>query len=362
MNILYGICGFGSGHVARSSAVLKGLLARGHNVAVFGFMASEEYIISNHPTIPLFPVKVPVLYPSRQTGLDFGRIAAEPDNHYADGIKTNYQAMQDALDYFGGPPDLIISDYEMVAAEFAYATLTPLVSVDQHSKFVGFEFPPRGEYTRLEDYSRLNLFFPHAEARYACTFFEVDYPLNPKFPVTLIPPILRDEVVNLKTNTTSNEVLFYVSPAARLQMTREEMFAIFAQFPHKTFHLFPFDRDSEADNLHFHAFNPKLFLEILARCEAVICTAGHTLLSELTYLQKPVLAIPSDTFDQQTCAHIIAHNDLGFSAEVITPDIVSAFFDNLSTYRQNLQNGQGLFKRWDGVEVLLQKLSEQFGI
>lgn len=362
MNILYGICGFGSGHVARSSAILKAFLARGHTIAVFGFMASEAYIKNNHPDIPLFSVKVPVLYPSRQIGLDFGRIATEPANHYADGIQTNYQAMQDALDFFNGPPDLIISDYEMVAAEFAYATLTPLVSIDQHSKFVGFEFPPLGEYTRLEDYSRLNLFFPHAEARYACTFFEVDYSPNPKFPVTLIPPILRQEVVELETSTVPDEMLFYMSPAARLKMTREDMFAIFAQFPTKTFHLFPFENDYEAANLYYHAFDPELFLEILARCEAVICTAGHTLLSELTYLQKPVLTIPADTFDQQTCAHIIARNDLGLSAEVMTPEILQEFVEKLPIYRRNLLSRRGLVKRWDGVEVLLQNLSEQFGI
>ena len=362
MNILYGICGFGNGHVARSSAVLKALLARGHHLAVFGFDSSEDYILTNHPDIPLFRIKVPVLHPSRQTGLDFGAIAVDSANHYADGISTNYRAMQSALDYFGGTPDLVISDYELVAAEFAYATLTPLVSIDQHSKFAGFNFPPIGEYTRLEDYSRLNLFFPQAAARYACTFFEVGYPPNPQFPVTLIPPILRNEVINLATSTMPNEILFYISSFARIRTPRDEIHAILRQFPEKTFHIFPYETNKTTANLHFHEFSRDLFLEILGRAEAVIATAGHTLLSELAYLQKPALTIPADSFDQQTCAQVIQQNGLGLSTELFTVDTLAKFFANLPAYRENLQNGQGLVQRWDGVAVLLENLEKAFGI
>ena len=361
MNIVYGICGFGQGHVVRSSAVLKALLARGHKLAVLGFNASEHYILNNHPDIPLFRVKVPVLHPSRQTGLDFGAIADEPNNHYADGIQTNYRAMQNVLDYFNGAPDLVISDYEMVAAEFAYATLTPLVSIDQHSKFAGFEFPPLGEFTRLEDYSRLNMFFPQAAARYACTFFEVNYPPNPQFPVTLIPPILRQEVLTLSPSTMPDEILFYISPFARVLPARPEIYAMLAQFPDKTFHIFPRDTYT-ASNLHFHDFDRDLFLEILGRSEAVFCTAGHTLLSELTYLQKPVLTMPIDTFDQRTCAHVIETNGLGMSIEVFSLEALTEFFGNLGIYRQNLAKGQGLVDNWDGVTVLLEHLAEDFGI
>lgn len=362
MNILYGICGFGNGHVARSSAVLKALLARGHNLAVFGFNSSEQYITSNHPDIPLFRVKVPVLHPSRKTGLDFGAIADEPNNHYADGIQTNYRAMQDTLDYFDGAPDLVISDYELVAAEFAYATLAPLVSIDQHSKFVGFEFSKLGEYSRLEDYSRLNLFFPHAEARYACTFFEVNYPPNPKFQVSLVPPILREEVVNLKTTITANEVLMYASPSVPLPTSRTAIYDMMTQFPEKTFHIFPADKEEVRGNLHFHPFSRDLFLEILGRVEAVIATAGHTLLSELAYLQKPVLTIPITTFDQQICAHVIQENGLGMSAEDITLSTFYEFFENIPQYRQNLQDGVGLVKEWDGIAVLIDHMAREFGV
>jgi uncharacterized protein (TIGR00661 family) len=361
MKIVYGISGFGNGHVARSAAIIRALLARGHRLVVFGFNNSERYITQTYPDIPVFRIKVPVLHP-HPNGLDFGKIADDPANHYPDGIQLNYRAMQNALDYFDGPPDVVLSDYELVAAQFAYATLVPLVSIDQHSKFVGFEFPDIGLYSRREDYSRLNLFFPQATARFASTFFKVNYPPNPAFPVTLIPPILREDVMTLADETTPDEVLVYLSPFARIPQPLEEVYRVFERFPHKNFHVFLPEARADFKNIYFHVYNTQDFLEHLARAEAVISTAGHTLLSELVYLKKPMLVAPSGTFDQHTCAQVIATNQLGTSTRQINEALMRGFFQQLAVFRKNLEARRGLMTDYDGIGVLMRYLHDLFGI
>ncbi len=361
MNIVYGISGFGNGHVARSASILKALLARGHRIAVMGFDNSERYITANYPDIPLLRIKVPVLHPS-PTGLDFGKIADDPANRYDDGIALNYRAMQDALDYFNGPPDVVLSDYELVAAQFAYATLRPLISIDQHSKYPGFQFPEVNGYSRLEDYARLNLFFPRADARFAASFFKVDYPPDPKFEVTLIPPILRQEVFDLTPRVDEGEILVYVSPFAQIPQSLDDLYGTFEAFEDYTFHIFlPNQHDNRA-NLQFYLYHLETFLDVMARCQAVISTAGHNLLSELMYLRKPVYVIPSATFDQQMCAQVIEITGLGQREYSLTPATLRRFFDRLPEFRHNLSVNKGIVDNFDGVGVLMNHLSTQFGL
>ena len=361
MNIVYGISGFGNGHVARSASVLKALLARGHRIAVMGFDNSERYITANYPAIPLLRIKVPVLHPS-PTGLDFGKIANDPANLYDDGIAHNYRAMQDALDYFGGPPNVVLSDYELVAAQFAYATLRPLISIDQHSKYPGFQFPNVNGYSRLEDYARLNLFFPYADARFAASFFKVDYPPDPKFKVTLIPPILRQDVLNLSPRVNEGEILVYVSPFARLPQSLDDIYGTFEAFSDYIFHIFLPNRHDNRANLQFYQYQLATFLDVMARCQAVISTAGHNLLSELVYLKKPVYVMPSATFDQQICAQVIDSNGLGQREDSLTPTTLRRFFDRLPEFRHNLHANRGIVDGFDGVGVLMSHLAAQFGL
>lgn len=68
-------------------------------------------------------------------------------------------------DEFLGRPDLVISDYEPVSAQYSYALRIPLVTVDQQSKYLladSREMPTFGDLTPNEEIARLSLFFPKA--------------------------------------------------------------------------------------------------------------------------------------------------------------------------------------------------------
>jgi uncharacterized protein (TIGR00661 family) len=81
------------------------------------------------------------------------------------------------------------------------------------------------------------------------------------------------------------------------------------------------------------------FTADLAIAAGVICTAGHTLLSEAIHLGKPVLTVPLATFDQHLCAQVVGQARIGLGLDDptgISPDHLTEFLSSLDAYRQNM--------------------------
>lgn len=364
MKILYGICGFGNGHSARSGEVLQELLQRGHQVAVFGFLNSQRYCAAHFPQVPVYEVKVPILHVGRW-GIDFLKSAQEPFNILPDAYTSCLLAMHQALEFFGGKPDLVLSDYEWIAGQFAYALDIPLVTIDQQSKFAGFQFPDIGQFSRVEEKARLAMFFPHVEARYACSFFQVTWSTDPTFKAELIPPILRRDILALRQQslpTHEDEVVVYFSPHGELRQPMEEVYRLFQRIRHKRFIVFNRKPQAAMGNIEFRQFDGGAFLQAIAQAESVITTGGHNLLSELVCLQKPVYTLPFDTFDQRCCASIVEACQIGKSTLTFSKADLDEFFQRLPEYSDYLATGQGLMTQFDGLSVLMGRLQQSYGV
>jgi len=367
MKILLGICGFGNGHSARQADVLAKLNERGHDVVLFVFLNSKSYVEKHFSQNQAFEIRVPIIHVT-DTGIDFGRTANEPFNRFDDDIRLNYGAMQGVLDYFQGKPDVVISDYELVAAQFAYAQDIPLVTIDQQSKFAGYQLPDIVGFSRLEEKSRLSMFFPKAEVRYATSFFQLPWETDPSFPVQLMPPILRQRFYEAINNTSqeplslTQQVTVYFSPHVQLQQSKEVIYQIFNQFKDIEFVVFQKYTQDSIGNIRFEAFDGDRFLQNLLNSQGVVTTAGHNLLSELMFLGKPVYTLPANTFDQRFCAYIIEHNALGVGRNTITQNDLQHFFDHQPQYQANITNRQGLVSAYNGLDVLFTDLESRFGI
>ncbi|KPA15195.1 teichoic acid biosynthesis protein [Candidatus Magnetomorum sp. HK-1] len=172
MRILLGVCGIGRGHSIRQTCILSELLKRDHKVALFTFGESTKYFKKYFPDVIIFEVSVPWIY-ADSNGIDFLKIAHDKNNISQDGYFKNFKAMDKVLKYFKSNPDLILTDYEPISAQLAYATCTPLVTIDQQSKYLGYNFSPFENFSPLEERSRLSLFFPKANMRFSCSFFSI---------------------------------------------------------------------------------------------------------------------------------------------------------------------------------------------
>jgi len=59
------------------------------------------------------------------------------------------------------------------------------------------------------------------------------------------------------------------------------------------------DVEVAAPNLTFHRLNGPKFLEMMARCKAVVCTAGFESVSEAAWLDKGVFLVPVEGHVEQ---------------------------------------------------------------
>lgn len=249
MKILFGICGLGNGHCVRQYPLVRRCLSAGHTVALFTNAGSQIFYTKYLPGVPQFHVWIPMLVPSNADGLNFGEIAKNTFNLQPRATEINCSAMAEAEKLFGGPPDLVITDYEPTAAQFAYAREVPLVTIDSHGVFLGYKTPILNGFGPKEERSRLNLFFPKAEARIVMASIVPTCELDSRFPVEMVPPVLRSGIQGVLPSRARSltpehlTIVCYFSPYEQTRQSRAEIVEVFANFPNHKFIVFANDAE-----------------------------------------------------------------------------------------------------------------------
>jgi uncharacterized protein (TIGR00661 family) len=352
VKIVLGVCGFGLGHSTRERPIVEGLLERGHDVILVTNDQSHEFFARHLPQVPNARVYVPVIHTTPH-GLDFEATANDPRNAQPEAHSAFWNACGLIEERFG-TPDLVISDYDMVSAQIAYLFGVPLVTLDQQSKFLGYEFPSIDSFTPTEHRMRLGYFFPKARMRVATSFFRVDYPPVEDHSVTIIPPILGRDVSGKTPAPIDGYVTVYLSAANQIGQSVDELLALFGEFADHHFECFVDAEPADIpDNVTLRPNSRSDFVDCLRQSAAVIATAGHNLITEALYLHVPMFLLPFDHYEQQLNARIIAGDGLGCTAATLTRENLSAFFDNLDTYRQQRRRSSRVFNEYDGDTVFL---------
>jgi uncharacterized protein (TIGR00661 family) len=86
------------------------------------------------------------------------------------------------------------------------------------------------------------------------------------------------------------------------------------------------------------------FVHDLARCDRLVASAGHQLICEARYFQKPLLAIPEPgQYEQHINAWYVQRHGLGMQcgAHRLTPDVVHAFINHGPVTCLRMENGVG---------------------
>ncbi len=353
MKIVLGVCGFGYGHSTRQRPILEGLLARGHDVILITNDQSFQFFTQYYPGVRNARVYVPAMH-TTPTGLDFAATANDPRNALPEANPAFWNACG-LIERTFGKPDLVISDYDMVSAQVAYLFGVPLVTLDQQSKFLGYDFPDVGGYNPNEHRMRLGYFFPKVQMRIATSYFKVNYAPMSAYPVTIIPPIIGADVKDQVSAPVDKQMTVYISAASKTQQSLDELVAVFAQFPDYRFVCFVDGGATQAPaNVILKRSERAAFIDSLRQSAAVMATAGHNLITEALYLHVPMFLLPFDHYEQQLNAHIITHEQLGFAAPTVTKDNLKAFFSQLDIYRQNRRESSEIYTRFDGDLVFLE--------
>lgn len=188
-----------------------------------------------------------------------------------------------------------------------------------------------------------------ADKIFGLSFTQLENDPTSKFKV--IPPLLRRTIFDLEVRRGDFILTYMVNSGYG-----EEVIRFAKENPHIKIEAFWDKKDVEkvyqpAPNLTFHQVNDKLFLQKMASCKGLICTAGFESVCEAMYLGKPVMMIPVAGQYEQACNALDA---VAAGAGISHHEFDFRFFDNyLST--QELEKNTMRF--W--VNLLPQYIKEE---
>ncbi len=361
--ILFGVCGIGSGHTFRQLPMIDHF-AKDAEIVIFGYGHSYDFYskrFKNAPNVTVARVAVP-FYAHTRDGIDFRGTAQNDRNQGQDFYAINAAAMLIAEQRLG-KPDLVISDYEPVCAQYAYAKGTKLVTIDQQSKYLVGDFPGllNGQGYQNE-VQMLRMFFPRAEARLACSFFKTAKRSDSIEDVQIVPPVLNDAITSIKRTPDKDKlsILIYMSVQQPFPQSTAEIDAICASQPNIEFHIFSSDGATYASpNVHSYRHGDTRFHQVLGECNGIVSTAGHTLLSEAMYLGIPVYAIPLPVYEQQMNAQIIHENGFGISHPSFNRQTLETLINNIPHYADAIDADRNILLRVPGQWTIIDCLKNQ---
>lgn len=331
LKCLFVVQGEGRGHMTQALALRAMLGEAGHEVVsvVLGRSAHRPVpaFFTAKIGAPLTTISSPnFARDSRQRGIRLSRTLAT--------TLRAWRSYRDALDILDTEitqhqPDLILNFYEPLAGLY-YALRRPripMVCLGHQYLIQHPDFPrPKGHYL---DHQLFNLFTEltafGATQRLALSF----YPAAPVPTQNLrvVPPLLRPEVFAQPTSKEAPFVLVYILNSGYA----DDIMRWHEHHPSTKLHGF-WDRPEVPDpfqpspNLTFHQLNDTRFLDKLARCSALVTTAGFESIAEALYLGKPVLTVPVSSHYEQLCnAHDAVHAGAGIRSNHFDLDALMAY-------------------------------------
>lgn len=202
------------------------------------------------------------------------------------------QVQRAVLEY---KPDMVINFFDLIGGIFSAfnTTKVPVVCIGHQYMFhhPGYSFPDGLKFDRFMVRLFTRLTSLRAKRRFALSFYRLEDLDGEK--ITVVPPILRDELFGLKQTDREDFLLAYVVNRGYA----EDIKKWHAKRPEVTVHCFwdsPQEKEVEqhTPNLYFHRLSNTKFLDMMNRCQGVVCTAGFESVAESMYLGKPVFMVP----------------------------------------------------------------------
>ena len=372
MKILYGICGEGMGHATRSQVALQHLRSRGHEVLVAASGQALRVLRSGsssraaaveHP--PSAVAALDGVSPSGRTetettaslsryalgpytgplvgivglgmrckdgGLDLRGTIEENAQRLPAMLRENAAAWSEAERF---QPDAAITDYDSFVWLFAAAHRIPIVSIDNAQVLPRCIHRQEAFRSYRDGMHALEAFTiakaPSAQHYVVTTFFYPPVKPHLRSSTTLVPPILRGEVLRAigsreASQPTSDHVLVYKTGS----LDDASVLGPLARVPEQHFVVYGLRGEAAVpSNITSKPFDTDGFLTDLASARAVIGNAGMSLLGEALAFEKPVYVIPvRGQFEQVLNACYLEQLGYGTTSEMLEPNRLRAFLAN----------------------------------
>ena len=313
--IVYALSGQGRGHTSRVIAVSDALRRRGHEVRFCcGGTAREILEAEGEDVIPVPALRQQLVGNEVQLGATIRSNWLTVTQ--APWIVKNLAERLDAVD-----PDLLVTDFEAFAPRAAQKIGVPVVSFNHQQVVTETEYepPPGCTFHAFVTRMVIDVIAPRDPAHVLLSSFFFP-PLKRPARTTLVPPIIRPAVQAL-TPTDGDYVLVYYNQTEGAAGVLEALRAV--PVPFVVYNFPEPEAPEQYPNLTFKQPSLETFLEDLAGCRAVLCTAGFTLISEGLFLGKPLLVVPNRGIFEQTLNAVFLERE-GLGQAVINRPLTAA--------------------------------------
>ncbi|HKQ69310.1 MAG TPA: MJ1255/VC2487 family glycosyltransferase [Polyangiaceae bacterium] len=345
MRILYGVVGEGMGHATRSKVVIEHLVEYGHKVKIVVSGRAFQFLKKHFPDV----VEI------RGLTIKYAKGAMDRDaSLLRNALMSPAMLFQNAASYIDDvrhfDPKIVFSDFDSYAYFFAKRFKLPIVSVDNQQiihKCKHEDVITKGVET---DYRATRAFvkakLPGCDHYIVTSFFTP--PIRAKFRevVTIVPPILRTEILEAKA-TRGEHVLVY-----QTSTSDKTLISGLNKLPKQKFIVYGLRRDAVQGNCAIRNFSEQAFADDLASAKAVVTNAGLSLIHEAIYLQKPIFSVPvQHQFEQEMNARYLEEYGYGLAAARLDHEVLGAFLNQESRYVRALKHHQQ-----KGNDVLFRKV------
>jgi uncharacterized protein (TIGR00661 family) len=328
MRILYGAVGEGLGHAMRSRVVAEHLISEGHEVKM---AASGQ-------ALPYFQEYLPDV--QEIWGLSFvlehGQVKAWKTlsanvRGSLRGVPEDWRHGVELARTFA--PEAVITDFDGFTYLYAKAHRLPVMTVgniqmvDRCRHDAEILRGIRSHY--LEARAFVGRKLPRADRYLITTFFR---PPIRKKRTALIPSILRPEILAARRESGEHLVVYG-------RISEDSTAALRASgVPCRVYGARDgLTADVEDGNLLYRPFSNEVFIEDLRTCRGVVASAGFSLMSEVVYLRKPMLALPlAGQFEQEMNARYLERLGYGTAAAALDEPSLKRFLDRESGHAEAL--------------------------
>lgn len=333
MRILYGVVGEGMGHATRSRVILEHLLAGGHRIRVVVSGRAHEFLVERFRGRKNIEIEE-----IHGFNLNYGDNALKINKSILTnlakapkGLARNFGIYAKvAEDKFKA--ECVVSDFESWAYFYARVKGIPVISIDnqqvinrcKHEKEVG----GRRGFSTLITQLAVRIKLPGAYHYLITSFF---YPPVRKKRTTLIPPILRKEILEAKREPREHVLVYQTSKDNSLLVPALQKLDY-------EFRVYGMGREGEEKNVKLRAFSETGFVDDLRTARAVIAGGGYSLMGEAVHLHVPMMSIPiTKQYEQELNARYLQHLGYGEWAQSFDIDRIAPFLENTDEYAHNLE-------------------------
>lgn len=332
--IAYSMSGEGRGHATRVRAIVEDLRCR-HRVVLFAPGQAYELLAPLYERMDVEVRRIEGLKFRYARGgtLDYGATLAGAAGFLL-RLPERVAQLRDQLRAIG--PDLAIVDFEPLLPRAAEAEGIPYVSIDhQHflTEFSSCDLPAIDRVRCALMGMAVRFFHGRQRLTVVSSFYRPALRRGPwRRRVRQVGPLLGQDVL-ARSPSDDGFLLVYLR-----RDTPDRVFRALAEcgLPARVYGT---GRRGTDGTLSFHPVERESFVRDLARCTALVSTAGNQVVGEAIHLRKPVLALPeSGNWEQGVNGFWVERLGIGLVRDPrdLRPGDIRGFLDRLDGFRLNL--------------------------